>query len=74
MHGEGFTEYTSGFAVPVDALVFRRNAAAVGRDLLDVQRMPSHTSLESGLNADNHEFELGRCSNSTKAFQEPFGL
>jgi len=73
MRGDGFTEYTSGFAMPVDGSVFRRNAAAVGKNILDIQPMPSHASLESGLRADNQQLELTGC-NGDGAFEGPSAL
>lgn len=62
LRGDNFSEYTSGFVVPVDTLVFRQDVAAVGRHMFDIQRMPSHTSIESGSEADNYELELRRYS------------
>lgn len=57
-HGDGFTEYTSDFVVPMEPLVFQKNAATNGRGLVDIQ-YTSHTSLESS-DTDDEEFSGDR--------------
>lgn len=55
IRGEGFTEYGSGFTVPVNSLVFRQGAEAVAKTPSEIQHT-SDTSLGSSLRDDE---ELG---------------